>query len=301
MLNFLASIVFTPVLFVPPQQSGPSVEPAHQRNRVYTEVLRDGLKAGGKVVALPTPTLQDDFDAERRRSALLALCGSEQAMNDLLRDSVTAPYILKVRDAKTTDSIIRSIDLWFVVRADLSKLDPVKLISQADERAVEVGNMRFEQRMLSADDLKPRNRVARLEGDAPHWFVQLKSRLLDRIAFEAVDEAMATRTDDSMIIAAQIDPAFNAPGEPSNHWKNLAENGPANPFQGSVSYAKISKLNWKDAPDALLVELHAAFAEPEAWFQGAPILRSKFAPVAQDQVRRLRRELLKQRSQPAPR
>ena len=65
-----------------------------------------------------------------------------------------------------------------------------------------------------------------------------------------------------------------------------------------MSYAKISRL--KEPEGALLVEFHAAFSEPEAWFQGAPILRSKFAPIAQDQIRKLRRELLKNRPKPAP-
>ena len=300
MLNSLLITVPSLILFVAPQQPEPALEPAHQRNQVFKEVLREGLKAGGAAVSLPAPTFRDGLDEAGRRAALLEICGSERALSNFLRDSVTAPYILKVNDAKTDDSIIRSIDLWFVIRADLSQLDPVKLIGRTDEKAVEVGNMRFEQRLLTADDLKPRNRTPQLEGDAPHWFVDLKGRLLDRIAFEAVDEAMATRTDDSMVVAARVDPAFNSPGEHTNHWKNLREDGPANPYQGGASYAKISRLKLKDADDALIVEVHGAFAEPNAWFQGAPILRSKFSPVIQDQVRRLRRELLKQRPKSNP-
>jgi hypothetical protein len=259
-------------------------------------VLRDGLKAGGQTVKLPAPTLNDGIDDASRQAALLELCGSEPALKDLLRDSVTAPYLLKVHDLKTDEAIIRSIDLYFVVRADFQTLDPQKLITQAGDQAVEVGNMRFEQRLLTADDLKPRNRVAQPEGDAPRWFVALKGRLLDRIAFEAVDEVNATRTEDSMVVAARVDPAFNSPGALSNHWKDVAKDGPATPYQGGVSYTKITRLELKDADDALFVEVHAAFAEPEAWFHGAPILRSKFAPVAQNQVRQLRRELLKLKS-----
>ena len=37
--------------------------------------------------------------------------------------------------------------------------------------------------------------------------------------------------------------------------------------------------------------MHVAFVEPDGWFQGAPILRSKFSVAAQDQIRTLRREL----------
>ena len=38
-----------------------------------------------------------------------------------------------------------------------------------------------------------------------------------------------------------------------------------------------------------------AFVEPDGWFQGAPILRSKFSVVAQDQIRSLRRGLRKRK------
>jgi hypothetical protein len=47
----------------------------------------------------------------------------------------------------------------------------------------------------------------------------------------------------------------------------------------------------------LLVEAHFAFAEPRAWFDGAPILRSKLSLIAQDQIRRLRRELAEKRKE----
>ena len=60
-----------------------------------------------------------------------------------------------------------------------------------------------------------------------------------------------------------------------------------------MSYAKLSRL--REPEGMLLVEFHGAFLEPADWFQGAPYLRSKFAPVAQDQIRRLRRELIKAR------
>ena len=56
---------------------------------------------------------------------------------------------------------------------------------------------------------------------------------------------------------------------------------------------KVSRL--ATVPGALLVEAHFAFSEPQAWFDGAPILRSKIGVVAQDQIRGLRRELAKSR------
>jgi len=295
MPNILLPAALSFLMSLATAQAPADVEPAHQRNAVYEAVLRDGVKVGGETVSLPPPTMRDDDDAAKQRARMVEVCGSERAVDEFLRDSVTAPFILKTRDAKTPDAIVRSVDVWFVVRADLDKLDPVPLITSAEGKVVDVANMRFEQRLLTEEELKARNLEARLAGDAPHWFVHLKSRLLGRIGFEAVDEAAASRGDSSMVIAARVSPAFNEPGEPSNHWRNLADEGSKQPFQGGVSYAKITKLH--EPAGALFVEIHAAFAEPEAWFRGAPILRSKFSLVAQDQIRRLRRELLKERAE----
>jgi hypothetical protein len=61
-----------------------------------------------------------------------------------------------------------------------------------------------------------------------------------------------------------------------------------------MSYAKISRLGVK--PGAVVVEMHMAFVEPDGWFHGAPILRSKFGAVAQDQIRTLRRDLASKRA-----
>ena len=89
--------------------------------------LRSGFKADGATIKFPGPILKDGLDAGQQHAALLKLSGSEQALADLLRDSVTAPFILKVHDQKTTDATIRMVDLWFVVRGDLDDLDPVEV------------------------------------------------------------------------------------------------------------------------------------------------------------------------------
>jgi hypothetical protein len=60
-------------------------------------------------------------------------------------------------------------------------------------------------------------------------------------------------------------------------------------YDGSASTTKISRL--ASVPGALLIESHFAFVEPMEWFDGTPVLRSKITMVAQDQIRRLRREL----------
>ena len=44
--------------------------------------------------------------------------------------------------------------------------------------------------------------------------------------------------------------------------------------------------------DAMLIEYHVVFEEPEAWFQGANLLSSKLPLVIQDVVRSFRRKLV---------
>jgi hypothetical protein len=110
---------------------------------------------------------------------------------------------------------------------------------------------------------------------------------------------MASQSSESVVIAARTDPAFDKPGPNGNGWRSIGTAaggqtpGALQPYAGGISYTKISRLAFQ--PGALLVEMHGAFVEPRDWFQGAPILRSKFSVVAQDQIRRLRRELARNR------
>ena len=295
------SLILVPVWLLLQVQSGTDTEPAHAGNPVYVDALRSGFHADGATIRFPGPILKDGLDANQQHAALLKLSGSERALADLRRDSVTAPFLLKVRDRKMTDATVRIVDLWFVVRGDLASLDPVEVASQASGKAVEAGNMRFASRLLTDDELKPRGRSSHRGRDLARWFVHLEGRLLDRIAVEATNESVATRTEESMVIAGHTDPVFDSDTTLANRWRTLGQDGRAGsgqPFRGGLSYAKISRL--KQPPGSLLVEFHGAFSEPEAWFQGNPILRSKFAPIAQDQIRRLRRELLENGPNSAP-
>ncbi len=277
--------------------SGGHVEPAHARNSVYVETLRTGFRDGDATVSFPGPILTDGMDASQQRGALRGLAGSEAALKDLLRDSVTAPYLLKVRDQKTHEATVRILDLWFVVRGDLDRLDALQIAGQSNGKAVEAANMRFESRMLGNEVLKAQGKTTRHERDQSIGYVRLDARILDRIEFQVIDEVVVTRSDGSMVIASRSAATFDAGLKMANRWRTLERGGQPGAWQaysGGMSYTKISRL--KHLEGALLVELHAAFSEPDAWFQGNPILRSKFAPVAQDQVRKLRRELLKERS-----
>jgi hypothetical protein len=277
------------------------IEPAHAQNSVYSQMLDQGLEMRGQKIQLPRPRLVDGQESAAQRAALRDVAGSDRALDDLLRDSVTAPYVIKVRDTKTTGATIRMADVWFVVYSDLKEVDFGQEASRTDEKETEVANMWFQTRLLHDDVFQKIGMKLPPAAPGQHrWYSHVHARLLDRIDFEATNQVMATQTADSIVIASITDPAFVRVPMLASRWKPLAKDGTqktselARPYEGGMSYAKISRIDLK--PRAILVEMHMAFLEPDGWFQGAPILRSKFSVVAQDQIRNLRRELAKKRA-----
>ena len=65
--------------------------------------------------------------------------------------------------------------------------------------------------------------------------------------------------------------------------------GPPQPYAGLGSYVKATRL--AEPAGAVFIEYHVVYAEPQGWFHGANLLRSKLPIVAQDLVRRLRRKM----------
>lgn len=298
--------MLTPALFFGLVLAGQKseVEPAHAANAVYSTLLKEGLTLDGTQLDFPAPVLHDGEPAATQREALVKVAGSSARFDELARDSVTAPFLLKVHDETTKGGdLIRRGDLFFVVHADLDGIKPDDLTRRGtEEKPVEAGNMRFVNHILTDEEQRARGfGGATAEGDRHEWFVHAKGQLLDRIEVEASNRVTATRSADSWVFASRTEPKFNDDKTYPNRWRPLGGKGDGNrsdakPYAGGGSYVKISKLA---APaGALFVEAHFAFDEPRAWFDGAPILRSKISLVAQDQIRRLRRELAQQKSKP---
>jgi hypothetical protein len=261
--------------------------PDHEENTVFDAVLTEGLAVGDRVVRLPPPTFTDDQPAEAQRSALRSLAGSDRAVENFLRDSVTAPFVLKVDDLDAEGATIRAGALYFALRVDLDAVDPAELFTAENAEPVEAGNMRFGASVLGPEDTPP-------DTPAGDRLVHSAGRLLDRIAVESTSIVSGSRSADSVVVASRTDRRFDDDRWP-NRWRKIEgrgvdeTTGPPHPFAGGIGYAKLTRLEGE--PGVVLAEVHFAFAEPTDWFDGAPILRSKFSLIAQDQIRRLRREL----------
>ncbi|RUL87439.1 hypothetical protein [Tautonia sociabilis] len=287
--------MFLPValalLTTPP---GPVARPGHEENAVFQAVTAEGLAVGGRVERLPAPTFADGQSADQQREALRNLASSNRAVENFLRDSVSAPFLLSLRDVDVEGATVRAGDLYFALRVDLDEVDVAELFGIDAFGPFEAANMRFEARAIDpqgAGDDDP---------DAPRErFLHSEGRLLDRISVESTSRVMASRSGASVVVASRTDPSFDGHDRWPNRWRTIQGRGanerfgPSLPFAGGIGYAKLTRM--LDRPEIALVELHFAFAEPTDWFDGAPILRSKFTLIAQDQIRRIRRELNQRR------
>jgi hypothetical protein len=272
-------------------------------NLIYRDALERGLVVEGVEVKLPEPILRAGMTEADRRTALKGAV--DLPIDEFLRDSPNAPFKLKLRDVPYPGGVVRVVDLWFAVHASLDEIDLDQLAGKADlagrETTEEVGNMRFSARILTDADLKTRSIAPAAEGLDRRAFS--RGVLLDKVEVSSVNHVVASKANGSLVIASRTDPAFDLDPTFPNRWSLLpapgAKKEAAAPkvYVGSVGYTRVDPLSEK--PAILLVESHLAFAEPKGWFNGASILRSKMGLIAQDQIRKLRREIAARRKGPA--
>lgn len=299
-------IIITSILTLALLGQADATEPEHAANPVLKSVLECGLCSERIKSPLPSPLLHDKQSADEQRAVLKEIVGSDRDVEELLRNSVTAPFRIKVSKADYPEGAVGIADLWFVVHAELAEINLEDIFGSAKkegakEGATEVSNLRFEGRLipdaaLAARNLKPTDKFDR--------YSQARGLLLDKVGFEATNRTVATRSSESLVVASQTIARFDSDAEfPNASWlvdrmtgKELKDTRRAYP--GWSGYAKVSR--FKGQAGSLIVEMHIAYAEPTFWFNGAPLLRSKISLVAQDRVRNLRREIAKRRVQGKP-
>ncbi len=130
--------------------------------------------------------------------------------------------------------------------------------------------------------------------------VHPRDRALARPDRRRVDRPrVATRTADSLTVAAATSRQVRRRSRLPNRWSTISRTGGRDTGRPRFMPAAAATSRSLDSPGAgaLFVEAHFAFVEPQPWFAGNPILRSKFSVICQDQVRQLRREIQKRRHQ----
>ena len=183
-----------------------------------------------------------------------------------------------------------SINLWFVVYGKLKTVaDPKFLKNQF--KPTNTGRVDT----LQAADLDQRKIVPAKIPGGNEWFVHGVFKLVQGqvlVQVQGTARADQTTTDDSTTMAVMIDRRFDNDPKFPNEWRPA----PGGVVQGNPTlyyscggYSKVTKLA---APaDAMFVEYHLVFDEPQGWFQGRDVLRSKLPEGTPGDVRQFRRDV----------
>jgi hypothetical protein len=266
------------------------------QNPLYKGLLETGLNVGVEAKAkFPTPTMPDGLDAAKQAEVIKGVIGTDYSFDEFTRDAVVAPYVMKIRDVSPSDpkAPARGVDIWFVAHGDFKKLEDDKFL----DTLTNSGKGGGKGGKLTAADLAKRG-IAIAKGDERReGYGHFEFDFLDKVRLSGVGRAMWSRTGESVLAAAEIDPRFASDKEHPNQWRSITKDGgqvkagDPHPWHGAAMYLKITKLT--QPAGAVFVEQHLVFAEPTGWFDGANLLRSKLPQAAQINVRDTRKEFKK--------
>ena len=259
-------------------------------NVIFQQLVQRGASIGARAnVILPPPTLADGLDSKRQQRALARITDANHTFEALVRKSVVAPFVLKITEEPSTGaSRPRRVDMWFVAYGDFDRLSDDEFVKQqinGDAKNARDGSL-TEGTILSENQLTARGIVAHPD----QRYLTANLDLFDRVTVRGTMQAMLTRSTDSFLVAAVLDPQFANDAEFPNTWRPMNRDeagrlsiGESRPYSGMGWYCKATKL--ANPRGAAFIEYHIVFDEPEGWFHGANLLRSKLPLVVQDGVR----------------
>lgn len=269
--------------------------PAHETgNPIYKGLLDPGLVVGIDVrVKFPAPVMADGLTAEQQKAVILKVIGTDYPYEEFVRKSVVTPNLLRIGEAKPSDPAApaRTVDVYFIAYGDFALTDDDKFLDRLSRSNQGGGSGRG----LTDADLEKRKILAPDRKRAGFGLVEFD--FLEKVRLKLTGHGGWSKTAESVVAAAEVDPRFRGDAEFPNQWQSLAKEGgqpkvgPAVPYVGAGMYLKITRLH--DPAGAMFVEQHIVYAEPIGWFDGANYLRSKLPAAVQINVRNMRREWLK--------
>lgn len=259
-------------------------------NPLYKSLTANGLAVGGDKHKFPAPTMPDGLTAEQQTAIIKKLIDGDFDYENFTRDSKVGPNLLKIRDLTIGDkkTTARAVDGWFVVHGNFKKLDDDKFLDKLVGNTKGAGGKGGE---LKPADLEKRKIEVPKGKNEGYGFVEFD--FLEKVRLKATGHAVWSRGAESVVAAAEIDPRFAKDADFPNEWRTITKDGGVkigdpNVWAGAGMYLKITKL--KEPAGALFVEQHVIFDEPEGWFGGENLLRSKLPIAVQKSVRDMRGE-----------
>jgi hypothetical protein len=264
---------------------------------IYQSLVSKGLKvAGSKYVSLTAPCLVDGMSAVEQQVAVQALTG-EIGMERFMKDSVVSPFIFEIKSAEKLENNadVQRLDFWFVAYGSIDGVLDKKLF---DDLSVPVkpssDGLSDEARKLTPEELtKYSLNEGELADGSRVSFGHLGISLFDKVRLSLVTHAQSFRSSESLVLIGRIQDGIE---ELPSTWSPITTDdddkvrlGTAWPYALGAGYAKVTELKFE--PRALFIEMHVLYVEPQEWFNGRNLLRSKLPPVIQEGLRKFRRRL----------
>jgi hypothetical protein len=271
-------------------------------NPLFQELRTKGFVVAGDIhPTLPAPSMPDGLDAAAQQAALAKIVGERYPVDEFVRDSVVAPFVLKFSNVPGDVVTARGIDVWFIVYGNLNELSKVDVLkeftsSRADDATLHVLTAtELEARHLPPTSADSPQHIAN-PGDSEERFAYTVATILERVELRQTLRCVLSRTTESVVISSLVDRRFDGDKDFPNLYHRLVRDdngdttkGPATPYSGAGGYMKATQL--AQPKGAILVEYHSIYSEPRDWFNGANLLQSKLPILLQSRVRELRREV----------
>ncbi len=235
----------------------------------------------------------------------LGVGDDEQSLHELagvagwdrfVEDAVTAPVTVVIEAVTAGDRRLgHRVRTAFVLHAALEKVqgeEAVKKTFGLEEDSKGATAKPLAAADLSAVGIEP-------DGSGHEQFLFVEVPLLNRVKVRGVVRAEKHETPDGVQVAWEFDPRFGNEPRWRATWTRIEENelggrieGEPQPYKGCGGVVTVRKLAAEGGSgDVLVVESRMVICEPEAWFQGSNLLRSKIPLTSQEGVRVLRRKL----------
>jgi hypothetical protein len=270
-------------------------------NSVLAELQTKGVTlSDGTVIQIPAPSFSAGMTATEEKAALKEVAG-RYPVDQFTKDSRVAPFLLSLKSQTKADDkksrVGQTLDLWFVAYGDIKEIDEEKLLKDLASLEKSPDSDAHE---LTAEELKKRDIEMPESTEKNKWqFNFSEMGMLNLVKVAGVTQMLVTRGDDAVVIAGNLDPRFAGDADFPNQWRSQERDklgktvfGEPQPYAGFGGYAKATQL--QTVKGAILVEVHLAFNEPEGWFDGKNLLRTKLPLIMQTNIRKFRDTLANQ-------
>jgi hypothetical protein len=274
--------------------------------RADDPVLKELLEVGvqvipGQRVRLPAPTLSGTAGLDEQRRVILLAAG-QHPVDEFTRKSAVTPFNLKMESLTDAQGkrYAQTVDVWFIAYGRLETLRDRQLLEELASAASQESGSVVAARtdLLTIAQLQKYGIELQESEQEREVLATFATPLLDRVLVSGVVHSWQTFGTGEITVSGILDSRVDKEPELSNRWQAIEDRagedpklGPPSEYSGFGGYLRATAL--QEPAGALLIEAHVVFHEPEGWFRGANLLRSKLPLALQDQVRSFRKKLAK--------